>query len=236
MINDAHNLYNYSRTACLDACLSMARRYCYLRRALPAGFFVCRIVDMQVFTAAVYLVLSSYEHGPEPTTQGRENLACVDRIVVTMDHVSKQVGSEFALQAAAALRGLVQHLGSSRASDAPPMTLRVPLLGSIHVGRKTEIGQASMPESSNNPALFSIGMPGNNGAGHLGADQTGHMGAYNTAGYYEPWMQLDMNSSFQDPYLADDWGDLDQWMGITMANTMPMITDMDVYTQTMRNA
>lgn len=191
---------------------------------------------MQVFTAAVYLVLSSYEHGPVPTSQGRENLACVDRIVDTMDHVSKQVGSEFALQAAAALRGLAQHLGSSRASDAPSMTLRVPLIGSIHVGRKTGHGQLGIPESSNNQALQTNGMPRNNDAGHLTADQTTHMGAYNTADCYQPWMQLDMNSSFQDPYLADDWGDLDQWMGIAMANTMPMISDMDVFNEAMRHA
>lgn len=235
MTNDAHNLYAYSRAACLDACLSMGRRYCYLRRALPAGFFVGRIVDMQVFTAAVYLVLSSHEHGPLPSPQGRENLAYVDRIVGTMDHVSKQVGSEFAIQAAAALRGLVQHLGSSRASNAPSITLRVPLLGSIHVGRKMENGQVSVPESSSNQALQTNVMPGDNGADHLAADQTTQKDAYNTAAYYEPWMQLDMNSSFQDPYFADDFGELDQWIGMAMADTMPMISDTEVYNQTMRH-
>lgn len=46
---------------------------------------------MQVFTAAVYLVLSSYEHDEIPSNQASESLACVDMIVGTMDHVSKQV-------------------------------------------------------------------------------------------------------------------------------------------------
>lgn len=46
MSEDEHDQYSYSRIACTEASESMARRYWYLRRLLPRGFFVCRIIGL----------------------------------------------------------------------------------------------------------------------------------------------------------------------------------------------
>ncbi|MCJ1443726.1 MAG: hypothetical protein MMC23_004226 [Stictis urceolatum] len=40
---------SYSRKACIDACQSVARRYVSLRRKLPPGIFLSRVLDLQLF-------------------------------------------------------------------------------------------------------------------------------------------------------------------------------------------
>lgn len=93
MSNDEHDQYSYSRQACTEACESMARRYWFLRRLLPIGFFICRIVDMQVFTAAAYLCLSCIRQRQNNETPDQTRIAFVEQIVDTMDFASDQMVS-----------------------------------------------------------------------------------------------------------------------------------------------
>ena len=56
---------NYSsRLACMAACEQVAQRYQFLRRGLPSGFLLGHILDLQVFSATVVLLLTT--HGPLP--------------------------------------------------------------------------------------------------------------------------------------------------------------------------
>lgn len=270
MANDAHDQYAYSRATCLDACLSVARRYSYLRRALPAGFFVCRIVDMQVFTAAIYLVLSSHEHDPIPSEEESSySLSCVEHVITIMDHVSAgQIGNEFPLAAAATLRALITHLTLPKSAHAPAVTLRIPLLGRVHVGRRVQNSSCASSSSSGSSSTTMTNpsdmtphpntvTPGGSHSQSAVSDPTGstdptttatatapaappNLNAYDpttttttttttAAPYYEPWMQLDINTSFQDPFFAEEdiGGDfIDPWMVRMTDNDETMMSIM----------
>ncbi|GIZ46292.1 hypothetical protein CKM354_000942200 [Cercospora kikuchii] len=227
MAQDEHDQYAYSRMQCLEACHALARRYSHVRRALPSGFFLCRIVDMQVFTAAVYLLLSSFDSNLLPRHDEGSRLRSVEQIIMTMEFVSGQAGSDFARDAAAALKGLIAHLSKPANSNEPGLTLRVPLLGSIHVGRRSEGQSAKNSETNAQPSAMPI-------SGTNVISSTGHQitDPFYAATSYQPWMQLDVGDSFQDPFFADDTL-LDQWANIN--NTMPMLNDVEMYGQGVRH-
>ena len=52
--------FAFNFITCLDACQELASRYLSLRSAAPTGFFANWVIDMQVFTGAVFLQLASY--------------------------------------------------------------------------------------------------------------------------------------------------------------------------------
>lgn len=223
MSSDEHDQYTYSRTVCAEACQSLAQRYGYVRRHLPPGFFVCRIIDMQVFTAAIFLILSCYGQTvaqnsgglSSNTAQNDQQLASVQYILNAMESVSGQVSSEFAQEAAAAIRSLMTLLANSAATNPQDLTLRVPLLGKIHIAAKqhqappqrTNVNQlqtptVSQPQHVNGVHPFQSGVPES-------------MIGCNVPQDTFPWyMELDMNSSsLQDPFIINEIGDWGQWMG-----------------------
>ncbi|KAF2216615.1 hypothetical protein CERZMDRAFT_93908 [Cercospora zeae-maydis SCOH1-5] len=228
MAQDEHDQYSYSRMQCLEACHALARRYSHVRRALPAGFFLCRIVDMQVFTAAVYLLLSSFDCSPLQRHDDQSRLQSVEQIVTTMEFVSGQAGSDFALDAANALKGLISHLSEPLNVSAQGLTLRVPLLGSIHVGRRTGGSSVTSLEQHAQPPIVPVA-----GISETSRSNRGIADPTNTAAPYQPWMQLDVSDAFQDPFFADDPALFDQWANIN--NTWPMFNDVEMYGQAMRH-
>ncbi|KAM3423161.1 hypothetical protein BST61_g612 [Cercospora zeina] len=212
MAQDEHDQYAYSRMQCLEACHALARR----------------IVDMQVFTAAVYLLLSSFDGNPLQRHDDKSRLQSVEQIVITMELVSGQTGSDFARDAANALKGLISHLSKPPDMPVPGMTLRVPLLGSIHVGRRSGGSSLSSPEQHAQPPTVPIS--GLNEASRSSRNITDPI--YTTAPY-QPWMQLDVGDAFQDPFFADDPALFDQWAN--MNNTLPMLNDVEMYGRAIRH-
>ena len=57
-MNNSDEQYPYSRFTCQDACRNAVQRFSRFRHRVPSGFFVCRVLDVQVFTAATFLLLS----------------------------------------------------------------------------------------------------------------------------------------------------------------------------------
>lgn len=224
MSSDEHDQYKYSRLACSEACQNLAQRYGHVRQHLPPGFFICRIIDMQVFSAAVVLVLSCYEqiviqNGEAPTTSSTEVLlAAVQYILTTMESVSGQVSSEFVKEAAAAIKSLLTLLENPAAANSQGLTLRIPLLGRIHIAAKQQASAAQKPELGQpivNPTL-----PGNDATvfGHaiIGSTMSEPVAPLALPPDQIPWyMELDMGSStLQDPFMTDDFGNWDQYTGL----------------------
>ncbi|KXT04575.1 hypothetical protein AC578_8702 [Pseudocercospora eumusae] len=232
MSNDDHDQYSYSRISCVEACHALSRRYANVRTALPAGFFVCRIIDMQIFTAGTFLLLSSYGQlqaqnsdrhvfQPPQDREREDRLQSVERMVQTMEFVQNQAGSEFAREAAAALRALWSHFKHDTPTNAQGITLTIPLLGKIHIGRKDKpkaqapTAQAqslqSMPQTATNTQAtngdFTIPVDAQEGSMPVSSTQPEDTGTM-------PWlMELDMNATtLQDPFWVDDFGQFDQWM------------------------
>jgi uncharacterized protein YukE len=229
---DEYDQCAYSRMACYDAAKTIASRYAFVRPKLPAGFFACRIIDMQIFTVAVYLLMSSYDptlaravSTPGPYRDDTR-LALVQQILDTMDSVSDQVGAEFAREAASAFRGLQAMLESSDNSHPDGVTLRIPLLGQIHVGGRSQaefrppLAQPTstiheQPRQTPASEHGEIRIPAVTNSDCIPQQQQAFAMPYGTTGYENmPWLlELDMNSSsLQDPWIGDGFDGFDGWM------------------------
>lgn len=134
--------FTFNFITCLDACQELARRYVLMRPILPAGFFINRVIDLQAFTATVFLLLASYR-----TTRGSGNFlqavdanvitTIVDEVVRMMAFAADRAGGNFARQAADAVRLLSSLLKQPQTSESQKITLSLPLVGRIHVCRKS---------------------------------------------------------------------------------------------------
>ncbi|GAB1198653.1 hypothetical protein APSETT444_007980 [Aspergillus pseudonomiae] len=135
----------YARLPCMNACESVARRYLALRRKLPAGLFMARVLDLQALTAASVLLLLSHHirstdrHSLRVDTR---NLHAVVSEVITLigERARDPTNSELAVEAYNTLRALDQLLRQdNHTGEAERLTVTVPLLGKIHVRRNTRL-------------------------------------------------------------------------------------------------
>lgn len=134
--------YIFNFITCLDACQELARRYVSMRPILPVGFFANRVIDLQAFTATVFLLLASYRTTPGSGTLPQVvdldvTTALVDQAVRTMRFAANRVGGDFAHQAADAVRSLSLLLQQPQSSKTQRIALSIPLVGRIHVSRKS---------------------------------------------------------------------------------------------------
>lgn len=147
---DESGQYAYNHMRCLEACRSMAVRYARLRVALPAGFFACRLLDLQALTPALFLLQTSYRpsFSAAPYMQmdsAQSPAALVQGMLATMDTVSDQSSADFAREVSAAIRSVIDLYENSAGGEERTLTLRVPLLGKIQVGRKHAAPKAAAP-------------------------------------------------------------------------------------------
>jgi len=139
---DEGQQFAFNFIACLDACQELAKRYVSMRPILPAGFFANRVIDLQAFTATVFLLLASYRTTGSPghsAQSDRPNVTTglVDQVVRMMEFAADRTGGRFAHQAADAIRSLSLLLQQPQTSESQKMTLSLPLMGRIHVSRKS---------------------------------------------------------------------------------------------------
>jgi hypothetical protein len=134
--------YSFNFITCLEACQQLARRYISLRPLLPPGFFASRVLDLQVFTATIFLLLSSYSaihsSGSFPSVFDINiTTGLVDQVVVMMELAADRPGGEFARQAAGSIRSLSSLLQGPQTCDSQKITLNLAFVGRIHVYRKS---------------------------------------------------------------------------------------------------
>lgn len=133
--------FAFNFCACLEACQELARRYLAQRLLPPEGFFANRVIDLQVFTATVFLLLASYRTMRASSTflQAIDigvTTHLVDQVVNTMEIAAARAGGNFAGQAASACRSLRFLLQQPQTSSTQNITLNLALVGKIHVSRK----------------------------------------------------------------------------------------------------
>jgi hypothetical protein len=140
--NDAGQKSDYSRYTCMNACNTVIRRYLTLRRALPSGFFVGRVVDLQVLTAAVVLLLAYHNsrsiqntHFHAKAIESPDQL--IGQLVELMESISCLPASDFATQAVVTIRSLSALLQDDSASRTRELNLTVPLLGKLYVRKNS---------------------------------------------------------------------------------------------------
>ncbi|KAK0366020.1 hypothetical protein LTR02_006461 [Friedmanniomyces endolithicus] len=159
--NDATNIYAYSHIVCTEACRNLAVRYAALRPLVLGGFFPVRLFDVQALTAAIFLLHTCYCPGSSQTIEAAQSptsRVLIQQIVESMDLASHGITGHFAQEAARTIRSLAALLSNNSTTDSPYISLRVPLLGRIHVRR-----QDAKPKSAESLAGSSAAPPPTSG-------------------------------------------------------------------------
>lgn len=154
--HDDGQQFSFNFITCFDACQELARRYIALRPILPAGFFANWVIDLQTFTATIFLLLASYRTSPgsimlPQAIDVNVTMAVVDQALQTMEFAAGRVGGDCARQAADAVRSLRSLLKPSRSSESQKIDLNLPLVGRIHVSRKYQATTLVPPPSYTAP-------------------------------------------------------------------------------------
>lgn len=224
---DEHSQHSYSRISCEEACETMAKIYPTVRQGLPGGFFLCRIVDMQIFTAAAFLLLPGM--GKAGATDPRK-VSMAQSVLETMESVlsnsSPDDNSEFVPGASATIRSLID-LAKDGSSSSQNLTLRIPLLGKVRIGRQkpcpSDTAATSHPQNNADNQASQLAETNQKAAAALQGTYNAVQAPDGNAQQYGlpmgntlPWlMELDMNSSsLEDPFLTEDFAHLDQWLGM----------------------
>ncbi|KAH8652236.1 hypothetical protein BX600DRAFT_472166 [Xylariales sp. PMI_506] len=139
MMRHSDDQYAYSRMTCLDACRNAVRRFLKFRSLTPSGFFVCRMLDVQAFTAATFLLFSSRLSGvtQEPPTLPLRRSWMIEPQVTDLIHglvecfkqISDQPGSDFAREAVSAISTLESFIQGNSTGSSNNLTLNIPMLG-----------------------------------------------------------------------------------------------------------
>ncbi|KAK6811599.1 hypothetical protein RU639_012493 [Aspergillus parasiticus] len=143
----------YARLPCMNACEAVARRYLVLRRKLPAGLFMSRVLDLQALTAASVLLLLSHHVRSTDRHSFRVDISHLhgvvsDIITLIGERARDPTNSDLAVEAYNTLRALDQLLRQDdHTGEVERLTVTVPLLGKIHVRRNTR--SAPQPRLAN---------------------------------------------------------------------------------------
>jgi hypothetical protein len=156
-----------SRLACMAACQAVAQYYQFLRRKLPSGFILAHIMDLQAFTATVVLLLTTHGSVPANLFSFHSDKAQIEKdvaeVVKLMGEMANDVTrSEFARNGVTTIcslsRLLQQDSNASRGHE--DLTLKVPLLGKVHIRRNLH-AQQQAPDTA--PSLLGSGSWSSNG-------------------------------------------------------------------------
>jgi hypothetical protein len=126
----------YSRVACMDACEAVASRYQFLRQQFPTGIFLARIMDLQVFTAIVVILLTSHNSPSLYHPNIRKTRTQIENQVKQVTSLMDDDVSKFAQHGVATIRSLqilLQQEDSN--SQLQDLSIKVPLLGDVRVRR-----------------------------------------------------------------------------------------------------
>lgn len=151
---DPREEYVYSRLACMDACESVVQRYLVIRRLLPGGFFLCAMLDLHAFTATVLLLLiaySSHSAGRFSVHIDKAHVQTkVGQVITLMRERSPGTArshlSQDGVTALSSLNNLLRD--DNNAAPEHELTLKIPLLGKIHVRRNVRAPQMANRDES----------------------------------------------------------------------------------------
>ena len=120
--------YQSNRNAATEACLEALRMFCSFRTSLSSGFYYCRVLDIQGFTAAVLLLLLRDEKN---VVQFYDDL--ISRTIGCFKMVTAHTTSSFARKAAPGLSKLQSFLGDDHKGGPSSTTVHIPLLGNVRI-------------------------------------------------------------------------------------------------------
>lgn len=141
--NDQELAFNFS--TCLGACQELVERYISLRHVSPDGFFANPVIGLQAFTGAIFVLLAAQRS--DPSTVNADSSHLIDEVIQTLEHAANTAGREPVHQAAETIRSLRTLLELPQACEPRKISLHLPLVGRIHVTRKSHAVNAHVNQS-----------------------------------------------------------------------------------------
>jgi hypothetical protein len=233
--------YAYSRSACIEACKAVARRYPALRAMIPNGFFLARLVHIQVFTVTTVLLLTRHQNLRNAARSGMRAIDPAEaqemhdyalQMLTALEDEATKPGSEFAREESVALRALYALLEDPTAAPAERLALQIPMLGKVHIGRRPQrqapVVEQQVPTTTayypheqmqtapmqGQPTMISQYIPAVPVGQQIQQDDLSWL------------LELDMNAGMQNPFLAATGADLDGWMDWSSSNANSIYPDM----------
>lgn len=148
--------YEYNKIATLESAREMIARYRIIRPVQGFGSLVCRMIDFQVFTAAMILVLNLLDHYRNSNTVDHSEAEHdQDLILVTtniLQRASVETDGSVATQAARALEifSKIQAMVLQKSEEDCTTKIVIPYFGTVLIGPGTSFrdqGQVHKPES-----------------------------------------------------------------------------------------
>lgn len=144
--------YEYNKIATLESAREMIARYRIIRPVQGFGSLVCKMIDFQVFTAAMILILNLLDHYRKSDTHDHsEAEQDQDLILVTTDilrRASVETDGSVATQAARALEmfGHIKDMSSmscphSKSGEEIATKVVIPYFGTVVIGPGTSFGE-----------------------------------------------------------------------------------------------
>ena len=209
--------FAFNFITCLEACQELARRYVSMRPVLPAGFFANRVFDLQAFTATVFLLLASYrtKHGSSTFPQAIDvsvTTGLVGQVVSMMGFAADRAGGDFAHQAVNAIRSLSSLLQRSQTSESQKITLSLPLIGRIHVSRKSYAARTVLKQPHPSPAQQPQG-PWQNTTSVTGPTPNAQAMSFGSSDFHSmDSLSYSMEIPEIYPFLTDETFETEQWL------------------------
>ncbi|KAL8794932.1 MAG: hypothetical protein Q9195_002514 [Heterodermia aff. obscurata] len=156
--------YEYNRIAALESAREMIARYQVVRPVQGYQSLICKVIDFQVFTAAMVLILNLFDcsapnskHNEEEDDRDWDLLTSTNEI---LQHASKATGGVVASQAARALGMFVQSR-NVQCAYKPESSFKVviPCFGTVSFGLGKDF--ARQRATTQTPSVFSqsAGLP-----------------------------------------------------------------------------
>ena len=215
--DDECQQFAFNFISCSDACQELARRYVSMRPILPAGFFANQVIDLQAFTATIFLLLAIYRKSRDSGTSPQAfditvTTGLVDQVVRMMEVAADRAGGNFARKAADAVRSLSLLLQQSQTSESQRMTLSLPLVGRIHVSRKSHAAETVPKQPCPTPSQ-QLEVPWQTVTSHDGSNPVVQAIPFKSSDF-SPIDALSYSMEVPEsyPFLTDETLETEQWL------------------------
>ena len=144
--------YEYSRLTCLTASREMIKRFVFLRESTGLKCHVCKMIDFQIFSAAVAVLLNLLGLGGgigglDDQQQTIEDWTLVGDVIRTFQSTGPKDGDVMASQVLKTLETLVG-IGQNDGSDSRDVRLTIPYFGTIAIERGKKFQAANFHKPS----------------------------------------------------------------------------------------
>lgn len=130
--------FEYSKCTCLNASREMLRWYVVLRKGNKS--FSCKVIDFQIFTAAVTLLLALGSEEYRQKQHLSDDWQLIYTVIGIMESLARYAGEAIAAQGVKVLKAL-QLIIQNNEGKSGTITMKIPYFGIVKISTKSYSGE-----------------------------------------------------------------------------------------------